>query len=308
MGADRGSGGVAARRRLLPAQQSRLHQRRRTGVPHRARLGQPAPARPARIRAGPSRMSGWTAILGAARAERARLDHAGRDLPRSQPALMRKILADNAGSAFGRRHDFDHIDTVERFRAQVPIRDYDGLRPFIERVAAGQSGVLTSAPVIAFEETGGSTSGRKLVPYTAASLAAFRAAVLPWLGDLADQRPDTFAGRAYVAVSPATRAPRVTAGGIAVGLPSEGAYLGADLAAAIAAVLAVPPEVATIRDVDAWRLATLRQLVSATDLTFISVWSPTFLIGLIEALPASAGQPIDTQRLWPRLATISAWA
>jgi len=276
-------------------------------------------------------MSGWTAILGAARAERARLDHAGRDLPRSQPALMRKILADNAGSAFGRRHDFDHIDTVERFRAQVPIRDYDGLRPFIERVAAGQSGVLTSAPVIAFEETGGSTSGRKLVPYTQASLAAFRAAVLPWLADLADERPRTFAGRAYVALSPVAREPSATAGGIPIGLPSEGAYLGADLAYAFASVLAVPVEVAKLRDVDQWRFATLRHLLAAADLTFISVWSPTFLTGLLEALPtlaeplaqalhdadparahlvetALAQQPIDTPSIWPRLATVSAWA
>jgi hypothetical protein len=276
-------------------------------------------------------MSGWAAITGAARAERARLDHAGRDLPRSQAALLRKILADNAGSAFGRNHRFDDIDTVERFRAQVPVRDYEGLRPFIERVAAGQAGVLTSAPVIAFEETGGSTSGRKLVPYTQASLAAFRAAVLPWLADLADERPGTFAGRAYVALSPVARDASATAGGIPIGLPSEGAYLGADLAYAFAAVLAVPVEVAKLHDVDHWRFLTLRHLLAAADLTFISVWSPTFLIGLVEALPALAEpllrsigetdperaslietalsrRPIDTPAIWPLLATVSAWA
>ncbi len=184
-------------------------------------------------------MNGWAAILGAARAECARLDHACRDPRRSQAALLRKILTDNAGTAFGRAHDFDRIAAdpvtiVERFRAQVPVRDHDGLRPWIERVAAGQSGVLTSAPVIAFEETGGSTSGRKLIPYTQASLAAFRAAVLPWLRDLADERPGTFQGRAYVALSPVARAPGATAGGIPIGLPSEGAYLGADLAFAFA--------------------------------------------------------------------------
>jgi GH3 auxin-responsive promoter len=276
-------------------------------------------------------MNGWAAITGAARAERARLDHAGRDLPRSQTALLRKILADNAGSTFGRAHNFDHIDTVERFRARVPVRDYEGLRPWIERVAAGKAGVLTTAPVIAFEETGGSTSGRKLVPYTQASLAAFRAAVLPWLADLADERPGTFAGRAYVALSPVARDPSVTAGGLPIGLPSEGAYLGADLAYAFAAVLAVPVEVAKLRDVEQWRFCTLRHLIAAADLSFISVWSPTFLAGLVEALPAlaesllrSIGEtdpararlvetalsrhPIDTPAIWPRLATMSAWA
>ena len=201
--------------------------------------------------------------------------------------MLRNILADNADSDFGRTHGFANIDTVERFRARVPIRDYDGLRPFIDRAAAGEAGVLTSAPVIAFEETGGSASGRKLIPYTPAALAAFGGAVLPWLGDLAERRPETFQGRAYAALSPVARAPRVTAGGIPIGLPSEGAYFGADLAAAFASVLAVPLDVAQIRDVEHWRFLTLHHLVAA-DLTFISVWSPTFLIGLIEALPALA--------------------
>jgi GH3 auxin-responsive promoter len=278
-------------------------------------------------------MSGWAAILGAARAECARLDHACRGPRRSQTALLRKILADNAGTAFGRAHDFDHLASIEQFRARVPVRDHNGLRPWIERVASGQSGVLTSAPVVAFEETGGSTSGRKLIPYTQASLAAFRAAVLPWLRDLADERPGTFEGRAYVALSPVARAAGVTAGRIPIGLPSEAAYLGADLAFAFASVLAVPVEVAQVRDVEHWRFLTLRLLLAAENLTFVSVWSPTFLTSLVEAMPALAEpllkslrdgnfdlartrlietalsrHPIDTPSIWPRLATVSAWA
>jgi hypothetical protein len=278
-------------------------------------------------------MSGWAAILGAARVESEHFERACNDPRAAQIALLKRILADNADTEFGRAHGFARIDNAGRFQAQVPIRDYDALRPWIERAAAGESGLLTAEPVIAFEETGGSTSGRKLIPYTLASLAAFRAAVLPWLFDLADERPQTFDGRAYVALSPVARAPRVTAGGIRIGLPSEGAYLGADLAQAFAALLAVPVEAAEVCDVDDWRLLTLRHLLAASDLTFISVWSPTFLINLVEALPALAEpllrairegaadpeqvhvistalarRPIDTRSIWPRLATVSAWA
>jgi len=157
--------------------------------------------------------------------------------------------------------------------------------------------------------------------------------VLPWLGDLARERPATFEGRAYVAISPVARAPHATAGGIPIGLASEGTYLGQELAEAFASVLAVPAEVAQVLDIEQWRFLTLRHLLAGDDLTFISVWSPTFLIGLMEALPALAvpllkalreggadlvrlraistalsRDPIDTQMLWPRLATISAWA
>jgi hypothetical protein len=276
-------------------------------------------------------MSGWAQILGAAQIEHAAFTRAMKHPRAAQLALLQHILSENASSDFGRAHGFDRIDDVERYRACVPIRDYDGLRPWIDRIAGGEGNVLTTEPVIAFEETGGSTCGRKLIPYTQASLAAFRAAVLPWLADLAQQRPGTFAGRAYVALSPVARPPRMTAGGIPIGLPSEGAYLGADLAPAFASVLAVPVEVARLDDIDHWRLLTLRHLLAAPDLTFISVWSPTFLIALIEALPALAQalvkairdvdpdrartvdaalskHPIDTQRLWPCLTTVSAWA
>jgi hypothetical protein len=289
----------------------------------------------------------WAPLLAAARAERGRFAGAVR-APRSvQLALLRQILATNRASAFGRQHGFDGIRSIEAFRAQVPIRDYEGHRSWIDRVASGGTGTLTSEPIIAYEETGGSRSGGKLIPYTGASLQAFRAAVLPWLGDLATLRPATFAGRAYMAVSPVARAARATAGGIPIGLPCEGAYLGADLAPALAAVLAVPPAVAGIRDVDFWRFLTLRFLLSEPDLSFISVWSPTFLIGLLQALTALAEplmravrdgvvgvadlpfaapqfapdrdrahligaalsrHPIAMPLLWPRLATVSAWA
>jgi hypothetical protein len=293
-------------------------------------------------------MSGWAPILEAAQAERERFARVCAEPGAAQLGLLRRILADNAHCAFGRAHGFADIETVEQFRTSLPIRDYEGLRPWIERDADREQSaavapldlnikeaqsILTTAPIVAFEETGGSTSGRKLIPYTQAGLDAFRSAVLPWLGDLAHERPETFAGRAYVAISPVARAPRATLTGIPIGLASEGAYLGDDLAPAFASVLVVPAKVAQVQDIDQWRFLTLGHLLAADDLTFISVWSPTFLIGLMEALPALAvpllkalreggadvtrlrtistalsRDPIDTQMLWPRLATISAWA
>ena len=290
-------------------------------------------------------MTGWAPILAAARAERERFARASAEPRAAQLGLLHTILADNAGCAFGRVHGFADIETVEKFQTSVPIRDYEEHRPWIERDAETAAvapsypnleearSILTTAPIVAFEETGGSTSGRKLIPYTQAGLAAFRAAALPWLGDLAQERPETFAGRAYVAISPVARAPRATAGGIPIGLASEGTYLGDELAEAFASVLAVPAELAQVQDIEQWRFLTLRHLIATDDLTFISVWSPTFLIGLMEALPALAvpllkalredggdlarlravstalsREPIDAQLIWPRLATISAWA
>lgn len=194
-------------------------------------------------------------------------------------------------------------------------------------MASGDLGVLSSAQAIAFEETSGTTSGTKLVPYTAESLIAFRAAVLPWLAELLRRRPGVAHGRAYVSISPILRPPRVTRGGIPIGQGSDAAYLGADLADAFVSTLAVAPDVAASPTFEAWRLATLTQLLEAYDLAFVSVWSPTFWLELVDAIPSLVaslapqlsqparrrleaslrGPKLETKILWPNLACISCW-
>lgn len=273
-------------------------------------------------------MTPWEEIRRAAISPTAALEAALRDPAGQQRALLARLIAENAETDFGRAHGFGAIRSLDDYRAAVPRREADAFRPFVERIAAGERDVLSRDPVVAFEETGGTSAGAKLVPYGAAALAAFRAAVLPWLADLARRRPGVIAGRAHVTISPATRPPRVTAAGLPIGLASDAAYLGDDLVPAFLALLAVPPEVGRIADVDAWRIATLGALVEAEDLAFVSVWSPTHLHDLVAALPvvaeevargvtpaarrrlaaALAGDGVDTTRLWPRLDTVSAWA
>ena len=288
-------------------------------------------------------MNRWAGVLIAARSEHARFCDAQTRPREAQLGLLRDMLARNRDCEFGRQHGFASLTSYADFCAHVPVRDYDGFRDFITRAAAGQSDVLTAEPIVAFEETGGSTAGPKLIPYTRSALHSFRAAVLPWLADLADHRPGAFAGRAYVATSAAARASRSTASGTPIGLASEYAYLGDEIARALSAVSIVPPEVGMIVDMDEWRLRTLVHMVRAADLTLASVWSPTFLSHLVEALPHLADRVIglvydgdvpsangrvrglpdrdragvvaralnggtpDTIRLWPHLDTISCW-
>src|SRR5262249_25142996 len=133
--------GGAARRGVLPAAQSRLRAGRGAGVPDRARRGQSAPAGAAGGRAGAAGLGGWAAILGAAGAGRGGLPPACEEPRAAQAWLSRRILAENADCPFGRAHAFADIETVETFRTSVPIRDYEGLRPWIERDAETATGV-----------------------------------------------------------------------------------------------------------------------------------------------------------------------
>src|SRR5687768_2909609 len=85
------------------------------------------------------------------------------DVRAVQQRQLREILARNKDCEYGRHHDFATIAGYAAFDARLPVVDYDGLRPHIERMADGAEGVLVSDPVVAFEPTGGSTGGSKLV-------------------------------------------------------------------------------------------------------------------------------------------------
>ena len=269
----------------------------------------------------------WDAILEAARAEKARFAAALRSPRQTQLGLLDQIIRKNRDTDFGRRNGFSSISDLASFRRRVPVRSYEDFRCDIDRIALGEADVLTADRIIAFEETGGSETGGKLIPYTEASLAGFRRAVLPWLAGLAQRWPEVTSGPTYVTLSPATRPSRQAPCGIPIGLEGDAAYLGAELVPAFAALLAVPPSVAKISEVDRWQIETLVALVEAEDLTFISLWSPTFLVALLGTLPGHAdrisasltasargrleqalrGPEIDTQHLWPRLACVSCW-
>jgi hypothetical protein len=271
--------------------------------------------------------SRWDAILPAAEREAKVFGEALGNPRATQIALLERILASNRACEFGRQSGFAEIDELAQFRRRVPVAGHDAFRPSIDRMANGEANILTAEPVIAFEETGGTASGSKLIPYTAASLQGFRRAVLPWLASLAQRRPAVTSGSAYVTVSPATRPPRRSPGGTPIGLVSDAAYLGDDLAPAFASMLAVPPEVGAIANVAQWQVASLTALVAAEDLSFISLWSPTFLTALLASLPghaeavlagfdargrarlerAMAAPALDTELLWPRLDCISCW-
>jgi hypothetical protein len=197
-----------------------------------------------------------------------------------QRRRLRSILAANARCEYGLRHGFGGIAGAADFRAQVPVARYDDLARDIARMAAGEPDVLVTGPLLAFEETGGTSAGPKLIPYNEAQLAAFRRALLAWLDDLASAHPAVAAGSAYWAISPAARAPRTTRAGLPVGLGSDAAYFGADLAPLVLQTLAVPPAAGASGDLPGWRAATCAHLAACRDLALVSVWSPTFLLEL----------------------------
>jgi len=82
-----------------------------------------------------------------------------------------KYLIDKAkNTAFGKDHDFASIKTYEDFKKRVPVRDYEELRPYIEKVVDGESDILWPGKPLYFAKTSGTTSGIKYIPISKDSI------------------------------------------------------------------------------------------------------------------------------------------
>ena len=205
-------------------------------------------------------------------------------------AALRRILAANVECELGRSPAFGKIQSVDDFRRRVQPADYEKFAPSIARMAAGEQAVLTAAPVTLFEPSSGSTAAAKLIPYTAALQREFQMGLAAWVMNVYTQRPRLLGGPGYWSVSPLTQGQQTTSGGIPIGFEDDSAYLGT-LGRLVGAALVVPARVKELADVDAFRYATLRHLLAAPGLRLISVWNPTFLTLLLDAMAA----------WWPRL-------
>jgi hypothetical protein len=87
-----------------------------------------------------------------------------------QDDIFRSLVKKAANTAFGKQHHFNKINSYQDFVAQVPIRDYEQLKIFIEEIKQGKSNILWKGKPIYFAKTSGTTSGVKYIPITKDSI------------------------------------------------------------------------------------------------------------------------------------------
>lgn len=87
-----------------------------------------------------------------------------------QQKTLQYLIAKAKETAFGRDHHFESIHTYDDFKKQVPIRDYEDLRPYIERVTHGEENILWPGKPTYLAKTSGTTSGIKYIPITKESM------------------------------------------------------------------------------------------------------------------------------------------
>ncbi len=206
---------------------------------------------------------------------------------KAQNRLLRERLTRHAGSAYGKEYGFSKIRTYADFVENVPLIDYDDLAPWVERIRKGEGQILTDDPVSHLIPTSGSTSARKLIPFTSGLQRDFNAAIGPWMVDLARSQPAIAFGPAYWSVTPAVQPRDPEPSAIPIGFAEDSAYLGGATKWLVDAVMTAPAALSLAPDLDQFRYLALLCLLRARDLRLISVWHPAFLTLLLDALPAN---------------------
>ena len=87
-----------------------------------------------------------------------------------QDATMHELVQKAANTAFGKDHSFDKIKSYEDFKKLVPVQDYEGHRPYVERIIEGEEDILWPGLPLYFCKTSGTTSGTKFIPLTKDSM------------------------------------------------------------------------------------------------------------------------------------------
>ncbi len=103
----------------------------------------------------------------------------------TQQKFFESLIKEAAQTKFGKDHDFGSIKTHSDFVQKVPVRDYEGLKSYVDLVVKGEENVLWKGKPLYFAKTSGTTSGAKYIPLTKESMPfhiqAARNAILSYI-------------------------------------------------------------------------------------------------------------------------------
>lgn len=266
------------------------------------------------------------------------------DIESHQRRVLADILHAVKGSASGQRYGLSGLETVGAFQKKVSLTEYDHWREMIEQQKKTGEQILSTSPCERYQPTSGSTSKIKWIPYTKQFLGQVDAFISPMIYRMYRQYPGLQKGMHYWSLS---WIPTELRSAICPNINDDLKLLPWWKRVFMSLTMAVPGGVAHAATSDDSLFATACFLCASTDLSLVSVWSPTFLLNLLELVSARrdkiaevldrgrwentqerpAGLPCPRsrqaaallaawdgvlsaeflQRLWPGLRVISAW-
>jgi len=214
-----------------------------------------------------------------------------------QNRKLAKIISNNQHTVYGSRYEFCDIKNIADFQKKVPITTYENYAAYIEQIKNGEQNILTKESVLLLEPSSGSTSAKKLIPYTKGLKREFSSAIYKWLWDLNKNFPRLKYGQLYFSITP-----QATKNEGMVGFNGDDEYIGGILGRIVANKFCVPNSVKNITDMEEFWLATIEYIKRSKNLRFVSIWNPTFLLIMLEKAKMTG------KELFPNLEVISCWA
>ena len=89
---------------------------------------------------------------------------------KSQTKVLNYLIKNGRKTVFGFEHDFNNIYNYNDFKKRVPIRDYETLKPYINKAVDGNTDILWPGKPIYLSKTSGTTSGVKYIPISKESM------------------------------------------------------------------------------------------------------------------------------------------
>lgn len=185
--------------------------------------------------------------------------------------------------------------------------------------------MITNEGIKLFEITSGSTSASKEIPYTNSLKKQFLAGIKPWVYDIYKNYPKVKSGKSYWSISPVIGDKKFTKSGIPVGFEDDSQYLGSVEKYFFNKVFAVPKDISHCKDINEFYRKTLINLLKCKNFTLISIWSPTFLILILDYMKSNYNDisrylskarrnEIESyirneqfDKIWPNLELVSCW-
>jgi len=89
---------------------------------------------------------------------------------RSQQNILNKLVETGSITSFGKEHGINSQMNYDDFKKNIPVRDYEGMKNYVERIIEGEGDVLWKGLPMYLSKTSGTTSGIKYIPITKDSL------------------------------------------------------------------------------------------------------------------------------------------
>lgn len=202
---------------------------------------------------------------------------ASKDIEKTQSQKLLSYLHRNMHTAFGRDHRFSTIRNYQGFIDNVPITEYDYYIPYLGQIKQGEKRVLTYENPICMEPTSGSSGVSKFIPYTKSFLKEFELGIGVWIYSLFRSEPKSFNGKQYWVATPPLRK-KEEFGSVPVGMDDDTEYLSKVGKVVLSRTMSIANPNEKYLDSNDFFKKTLIGLLSDKNLSFISAWSPSFLL------------------------------